>query len=242
MGRLSLSAQAVSYCGAPPTPDSLAFRWNLDPILIVLLVTAFAMIGVRARGRLSFGGGWAIAAAALVSPLCPLSVSLFSARVGQHMILEFVAAPLVALGCGWAPRGGAVVPASALAACLWLWHAPGPYDATFASPVIYWLMHLTTFGAAFWLWSALVNGRDLASSAVAILLTCGLMGLLGAVITFAPRPLYPVHELTTWAWGLSPLGDQQLGGVIMWVPAGLILGAGLTLTFTATLRRAARAT
>jgi putative membrane protein len=238
---LLLPAQAVPYCGAPPTPEVLAARWNLDPILIALLLAALIAFGWRARGRLAFAGGWGIAVAALISPLCPLSVALFSARVGQHMVLEFAAAPLIALGLGWRPRGGALAPAAVLAACLWLWHAPGPYDATFASDAVYWLMHLTSFAAALWLWAALLNGRDLASSAAAVLITTGMMGLLGAVITFAPTPLYRVHELTTWAWGLTPLADQQLGGVIMWIPAGLVLAGGLMATFTATLRRAEQA-
>ena len=48
------------------------------------------------------------------------------------------------------------------------------------------------------------------------------MALVGAVILFAPAPLYAPHFLTAEAWGLTPLADQQLGAVIMWVPAGLI--------------------
>jgi putative membrane protein len=48
------------------------------------------------------------------------------------------------------------------------------------------------------------------------------MGLLGALITLAPRALYAPHALTTWAWGLTPLQDQQLGGAIMWVPGGIV--------------------
>jgi putative membrane protein len=48
------------------------------------------------------------------------------------------------------------------------------------------------------------------------------MGLLGAVLTLAARPLFQWHAVTTQAWGLSPLQDQQLGGALMWVP-GLAL-------------------
>ncbi len=54
------------------------------------------------------------------------------------------------------------------------------------------------------------------------------MGLLGALITFAARPLYAPHFLTTLAWGLEPLEDQQLAGLIMWAPAaGFYLAAAL---------------
>jgi putative membrane protein len=48
------------------------------------------------------------------------------------------------------------------------------------------------------------------------------MGLLGAVLTFAAHPMFLSHLSTTWAWGIEPLRDQQLGGVFMWVP-GIIL-------------------
>ncbi len=57
------------------------------------------------------------------------------------------------------------------------------------------------------------------------------MGLLGALITFAPKPLYGPHLTTTWPWGLSPLEDQQIAGLIMWVPAMIpYLVAGLWLS------------
>jgi len=62
------------------------------------------------------------------------------------------------------------------------------------------------------------------------------MGLLGALIVFAPRPLYVVHLASTTAWGLSPLADQQLAGLLMWVPATLpYLGVVLWLAWS-TLR------
>ncbi len=46
--------------------------------------------------------------------------------------------------------------------------------------------------------------------------------LLGALLTLAPSQLFVVHYATTWPWGLSPLQDQQLGGIIMWVPSEII--------------------
>ena len=48
------------------------------------------------------------------------------------------------------------------------------------------------------------------------------MGFLGALITLAPRAVYAPHALTAAAWGLTPLGDQQLGGIIMWIPGCLV--------------------
>ena len=82
-------------------------------------------------------------------------------------------------------------------------------------------------------WSERIEG-----AAAATVLTIVQMGLLGAVITFAGRPLYAPHLYTAQTWGLTPLEDQQLGGVLMWVPAGVILAAALAAGFTEALRRA----
>jgi putative membrane protein len=260
-GGAAISEQASGYafspyCGAPPSPASLVARWNLDPILFAALMACLVayLVAVRAEPwrKAAFVGGWALGALALVSPLCALSVSLFSARVFQHMWLATVAAPLVALGRPWAalptPHGGRagqgaarpVLAAAVFAAALWFWHAPAAYTATFQSDWVYWAMHLTTFGAALWLWRGLLDGRGkaLGPFALATLLTTGQMGLLGALITFADRPLYPPHFATPYAWRLTPLADQQLGGVIMWVPAGVLLASGFGFAFLQTLRRA----
>jgi putative membrane protein len=259
----------IPYCGAPPVPADIWRRWNLDPLLIAALLApliAYA-IGARlgrdalsrptARRQALFYGGWILGAAALVSPLCPLSVALFSARVGQHMLLTTIVAPLLALSRPGSVMGAGLarlipiklrpirspsplIAAGLFAAALWFWHAPAPYTATFQSDVAYWLMHLTTFAAAYALWAALLDRASdrLAGFVAATFLTTGQMGLLGAVITFAGRPLYPPHQLTTAAWGLSPLADQQLGGVIMWVPAGGIFVAAMVFAFIQALGRA----
>jgi putative membrane protein len=187
-------------------------------------------------------------------------VSLFSARVFQHMWLATVVAPLIALGrpqlaiSRLAPRAANLIEAArrrplaaaaAFAGALWFWHAPGPYTATFESDLAYWVMHLSSFAAALWLWSSLLDPPAEADGsfavgpfALAMLLTSGQMGLLGALITFAGQPLYPPHLLTTYVWELSPLADQQLGGVVMWVPAGVLLAAGFAFAFMQVLRRA----
>ena len=101
----------------------------------------------------------------------------------------------------------------------------GPYAATFASSSIYWLMHVTVFTSAFWLWSALVEpsrGAGALMPVLAGLMSSVQMGLLGALITLSPRAFYAPHALTTMAWGLTPLQDQQLGGSIMWVPGCIV--------------------
>ncbi|MBA3895692.1 MAG: cytochrome c oxidase assembly protein [Sphingomonadaceae bacterium] len=189
-----------------------------------------------------FGLGWATTGLALISPLCALSVSLFGARVGQHMILTLVAAPLVALSlpanCRRVP-GQELWAALAFAIALWVWHSPGPYDETFVSPAIYWAMHITTWGtAAFFWWTVLRAPRDRLGMSVAATVVTGLqMALLGAVITWARAPLYWPHLVTPFEWGFTPLQDQQLGGTLMWVPGSFIFLAAIILPLALVLRR-----
>jgi len=217
----------VPYCGLPPGPEELALRWNLDPVLMVALAGVLAVYLWRARraprARIAaFCGGWTVAAVALISPLCALSVALFSARIGQHMILTLVAAPLIALALPLERRAHPLLAALTFTLLLWFWHAPAPYAATFASPVIYWLMHLTLIGSAIWLWAELLDPRPAATRLAAAAISMIQMGFLGALLTLAPRALYAPHQLTTAAWGLTPLQDQQLGGALMWAPGGLV--------------------
>lgn len=232
--------EALPYCGPPPLPAELALRWNLDPVLIALWLAAGAVYELAARRgafsraeRKFYHAGAALALAAWVSPLCALGVALFSARVGQHMVLALFAAPLLALGWPAGHRAGArrgLAACFAFAAASWFWHAPAPYDATFASDAVYWAMHATLLGAAVALWRALLR-RDPASRLFGLAfaaLTSVQMGLLGALLTFAPVPLFESHLATTAAWGLTALEDQQLGGLVLWVP-----GCGAFLIFAA---------
>lgn len=177
---MSAPTLPIPYCGLPPSPETLWSRWNLDPILIsvfLLLVGIYALGAWRARAngrampawrRASFYVGWATTAAALISPLCPLSVSLFAARIGQHMLLMLIGAPLVAAGRPFATvsnlwrtselgrdnnAAAPICAAAMFAVLLWFWHAPAPYAETFRSTFVYWSMHITLYGAALWLWS-----------------------------------------------------------------------------------------
>ena len=256
-----MTAAPTPYCGAPPDPSSLWRHWNLDPVLIsilALLAIGYALgadrARIEARRRAGFYAGWAIATLALVSPLCPLSVSLFSARVAQHIALELVAAPLVAIGAPWRAYRALAVPgkrpgrgqphplpaAGLFAAIIWYWHAPGPYDLTFEHAAIYWTMHVSAFGAALLLWNSLEQAfsRAAAAAIAASVASSVQMTFLGALITVAPHPLYAPHALTTAAWGLSQLDDQQIGGLIMWAPGCSIFLAAALLAFARVMKRA----
>ncbi len=87
--------QVIPYCGTPPVPGELLTRFNLDVVLIAILamLTIAHLTQIKDTVRRSAAlAGWLVAAAALLSPLCALSVALFSARISQHMILLLVAA------------------------------------------------------------------------------------------------------------------------------------------------------
>jgi putative membrane protein len=120
------------------------------------------------------------------------------------------------------------------AAALWIWHVPLLFDATLESDWVHALQHASFFGTALLFWWAIINSSiDWKSSFVGVLflfLTSLHSGILGAFLTFTHQIWYPVYLTSTSAYGLTPLEDQQLGGLIMWVPAGLVyIGAGLAM-------------
>jgi cytochrome c oxidase assembly factor CtaG len=123
------------------------------------------------------------------------------------------------------------------AVAIWLWHAPSLYQATLRSEAVHTLQHVSFLLTALLFWWALLHGREgrLGRPAAVIYLftTAGHTSLLGALLTFSSRLWYPLYDATTAPWGLTPLEDQQLAGVIMWVPAGLsYLIAALALAAT----------
>lgn len=212
------------YCGPAPVPGELWLRWNLDPVLLLgLAVLAVALRRSRA-GLLAV----AVLVVAFVSPLCALSAALFSARVAHHVLLLAVAAPLLALA--WpGRRAGSATPAFLVSAVvLWAWHWPPAYDLALSQVPVYWAMQLTLLASAFAFWRRVLHPRQQGGHAMLLILGAYMqMGLLGALLTFAPGALYAAHAIAPLAWGFSPLGDQQLGGLLMWVPAALpFLGWG----------------
>jgi len=113
---------------------------------------------------------------------------------------------------------------SALA--LWIWHIPWLFDQTLRSDWIHAAQHTTFLVTALIFWWPLANrmakigyGGGLAYVFTTILHT----SVLGALLTFAPKPWYSSYITTAPAWGLTALEDQQLGGLIMWIPAGTLL-------------------
>jgi putative membrane protein len=120
------------------------------------------------------------------------------------------------------------------AVALWVWHVPLLFQATLKSDLVHTFQHVCFLGSALLFWWALIHGQQGLmgyGAAVLYLFTTSVhSGVLGALITFTGSVLYPAYDKTTASWGLTALEDQQLGGLIMWVPAGLVyIVAGLAL-------------
>jgi cytochrome c oxidase assembly factor CtaG len=109
---------------------------------------------------------------------------------------------------------------------LWTWHIPSLYQATLSSDWVHAAQHLSFFLTAVLFWSALYGvGRSVMGYGAATLYTFATAvhcSALGALLTFSTVLWYPVYATTTGRWGLTPLEDQQLGGIIMWVPSGVV--------------------
>ena len=126
------------------------------------------------------------------------------------------------------------------AIALWVWHIPAMFQATLESSVVHTLQHASFFLTAllFW-WAILFGKRGLQSYGAGVLYLFTTMvqtGLLGIFLTLTSYVWYPVYSATTGQFGLSPLEDQQIGGLIMWVPAGLIYMFAALVMFSGWLR------
>lgn len=108
---------------------------------------------------------------------------------------------------------------------LWIWHVPPFFQASILDSTVHSWQHFSFLFAALLFWWSLFHGRARHGGpgvAILYLLTTAMhTGVLGALLTFSERVWYPVYAPLTPAWGLTPLEDQQLGGLIMWVPGGL---------------------
>ncbi len=130
-------------------------------------------------------------------------------------------------------------------AALWFWHLPGPYGWALGSESVHAFEHVCFFLTSLMFWSLVLEplGRRRMDygSTLLFVATFGVQtGLLGALLTFAGRPLYVAHLSSTAAWGLTPLEDQQLAGLIMWIPASLIHLTTLGVLFVVWMHTAER--
>jgi putative membrane protein len=207
---------------------------------------------------LAFLLGWLTLAGALISPLHWLGERIFTIHMIEHEIVMAISAPLFVLAKpigilmwglperlrqamgGWAGHAmtrvvwnwfSAAPNATLLhGAAIWLWHVPVFFDAAITNVSIHRLQHLSFLFSALIFWWSVLRRCEHGAASWSLFITMMHTSVLGALMTLAPRVLYQAQTRVSAEWGLTPLQDQQLAGVVMWVPAGTIYaGAALAL-------------
>jgi putative membrane protein len=155
----------------------------------------------------------------------PLGVRRASGRWRRRLRLTGTARVLRRPGTVWLLHVGT----------LWFWHGAAPYDAALEHELVHALEHASFLLTGVLFWRVVLGARDArrVSPGFRILLvfaTAMQSVFLSVLLTFARTPWYAGYAATTTPWHLEPLADQQLAGVIMWIPAGLVyLATALTL-------------
>lgn len=227
--------------------------------------------GIAMGEALLFAAGMGVLVLAMVWPIDAYGAWLLSAHVGQHMLLLALAPPLLLAGRPMAALAAALPPrwsqalhrrmrpltpwfgrTLALAtfanvAVMWGWHTPAALALVMRSEAMHWLMHGSFLLAGLWFWTLLWRRiRDQAAGAlpgaVAIVVVMMQMGFLGALLTFSRRILYPVYADRAAELGLTAFDDQQLAGLIMWVPSCVPYLVGALWLLAREFRRIGRRT
>jgi len=201
----------------------------------------------------TFGLGIVSFFLALTGPIHDLSDSyLFSVHMLQHLIITLVAPPLVLLGTpGWMIRPllrlravngvfrlltRAPVAYILFSGMLAVWHVPRFYGETLIDLPTHIFEHLLFIAAAFIAWWPVLSPigemrlRPPLQVFYLILLTLPMKGL-GAALTMQGDVLYPAYALAPRVYGISPMEDQKIGGLLMWLPSGSVLWGAAAIVF-----------
>jgi putative membrane protein len=174
-----------------------------------------------------------VVAAPLLVLSRPLGVAIWALpRTWRVGLGRFTRRPTVA--GFWRFATGAVTVWLLHGAALWIWHAPPLYQAAVRDDRVHAAMHVCFLASALLFWWALVHGRygriGYGIGVLYVFLTGLHATALGALMTIAPRPWYALYRARAAAAGVDPLEDQQLAGLLMWVPFGIVfLVVGLAL-------------
>ncbi len=207
----------------------------------------------RSRRTAAFAGGVVVLMAVFSRPAERAADALFSAHMAQHLAL-LVVVPLLFLyghagrclimGLPRSWRRGSLpsrrlgarvisflnrmpVVAVVFAVVLWAWHVPFLYDAAVRNEFVHLTEHAMFLSAALLFWGNVTDRRrGFLRRSMLVFATAFHTGLLGAILVFAPAPLYSVHLHQTLV-SITPLTDQELAGLIMWIPMGAVFMATL---------------
>lgn len=213
LGWISL---AVALVSPVHVLGELLFSMHMTQHEILMLVSAPLIV----LGRPFVAAAWAIP------------------RGSRRMAGSAVRSPVV--NRTWTFISNAAVAWIIHAVALWVWHVPAMFQATLRSDLVHTLQHASFFGTAllFW-WAILFGKRGLQSYGAGVLYLFTTMvqsGLLGIFLTLTSRVWYPAYSATTEIFGLSAIEDQQIGGLIMWIPAGLVYMFAALIMFSGWLR------
>ena len=196
--------------------------------------------GIQRVNVLCFSIGWLVVAIALLSPLHHLAEQLLSAHMVQHELLMVVAAPLLVLGrpieaFSWVlPIRVPKILSDPLfawalhALAVWIWHVPALFEAGLESEWVHLAQHSSFFLSAAVFWWSVFSSRNL-GSVFSLFTTMLYTGALGALMTLSRASWYPGYTLE----------DQQLAGLVMWIPAGTAYPIAALWLVSRTLRRCA---
>jgi cytochrome c oxidase assembly factor CtaG len=172
----------------------------------------------------------------------PLSVMLWAFPAGGRQTLGALSrTPAVARP--WRVLTEPVTATLLQAAALWLWHAPALFDVALAHPAWHIAQHLCFVLSALFFWSAVLKRRPCNPGVAALCLfaTSVVSGALGAMMAVAQSPWYAGYaRLGMTPLGLTPIEDQQLAGLLMWVPGGVVHAAAALAVVAHVLRPAKR--
>jgi putative membrane protein len=178
--------------------------------------------GITTGHVVAFSAGLVVLALAVLSPWHHLAERFLWAHMIQHELLMVIAAPLLVLGrplqaLQWLqplrmPRwlGDPLLAWTLHAAAIWLWHVPRVFEAAVASEGLHFAQHASFLGTAVLFWWTVLARPNLGAMA-SVFTTMLHTGALGALMTFSRYSWYAGYALE----------DQQLAGLVMWVPAGL---------------------
>lgn len=206
---------------------------------------------IRSRRTWYIVVGVCVAATALLPPLHELSEERLSAHMIQHELLMAVAAPLLVVGRPlalalltlprdwrapvarlarkpsvrrvWSAMSAPFVAWFVHALAIWLWHIPPLFDGAVRDDLVHVTQHASFLGSGMLFWWTIAHPARRANRGLAIvaLFTTAIhTAVLGALMTFARQPWYDVYSKTSGV--TAALADQQLAGMIMWIPASLV--------------------
>ncbi|HEX3928453.1 MAG TPA: cytochrome c oxidase assembly protein [Gemmatimonadales bacterium] len=206
--------------------------------------------GISGWRAVSYGTGVAVLALALASPLDLMADGIFAAHMTQHLLLIAAVPPLLIAGnpliaFAWLGRiarwqrgvhavqrvgrtfTAPIVALLANTAALWAWHSPALYQLALRRPAVHAAEHASLLITALLVWYSAMRpqGRRRDGYAMGMLLmfaTAMQSGALGALLVTARAPWYHAGSTAAATLGLTPLADQQLAGLIMWIPGGAI--------------------